>query len=962
MWWWGRLEYRLCHVEFRPRSRSAAQKSSQLFQILSFPLDKLQTFNAILPIPHNTAMLAARRLQNGCPSCTAQILRFYVNSIAGFAPAAAAHRATRLFNSRPRLHGRRNEARPLSTSPRRLQHDNSENGSIDQQARQIPDELAEAAEEDQYEDTEELDVLPETQDPESIVRQAKRLFGDSLPQGYLSEDEYKLYERLYGAPLRITTPEDVGFGSLGEEEVEQPEEQVMNQNVLLRENLHGNLEEVEYVVEQTIATRDTNDEGETIPVDEEGVLMEARPPNDAQIEYIEANASNQREYEALLRLQQDFEAARLRTVREDKLLAEQAAHEEEAEDEEEIEEEEEDEEYEEDEDDDAQFGMDPSLNRSRLHEYTIEGKFSTKPRTLLLPKDELIEPITELLRRTDTKHIRAAAEKNFGGPGLPYSPATPSFAKALPQRGLGIEANHHRMSEIDADAFIGTAMPGIYATVMSTLVEVRKRLGPDWVRGLLNRKDGEDVGPRILDTGAGGAGLMAWNNVVQTEWDMMREKDTDLDALPPGRKTVIVGSNSLRHRISRFLQNTQFLPRLPNYASIENSHKQLDAPDVQQKRKVYDVIIASHVLLPLDKEYKRRDMLDNLWSLLSPNGGVLIVVEKGHPRGFEAVAEVRQRLLDEFILAPRAELRTQSTEPEELPRVREPGMIIAPCTNHVKCPMYQTPGVSPGRKDFCHFSQRFTRPQFLQRVLGESKKNYEDINFSFISVRRGMPVPASTSAEAPATALDVSTSAETQPEFAMLSPISILQGETATDAALQGYESTLTTTVSRPHPLSLPRNILPPLKRKGHVTLDVCTPSASIERWTVPKSFSKQAYHDARKARWGDLWALGAKTRVRRKVRLGRGYKEGEIVPNDGGVRAARAAAMNGMEPTKKGKVGLGGPTGKQRKVRVVEIGMNDKGVFAERVKGLQGRRPERRTKGGRKPPRDRNLLRMDED
>lgn len=902
-------------------------------------------------------MLAARRLQNGCPSCTAHILRFYVNSIAEIAPAAAAHHIPRHFNSRPRFHGRRNGARFLATSSKKFQDENAEKQSANQRADQIPEELAEAFEEDQLEVIEEVEALPETQDPESMVRQAKRLFGDSLPQGYLSEDEYKLYERLYGAPLRTTAPEDVGFGSFGEEDGEQPKEQNQYQNVLLREDRHGNLEEVEYVVERITATTETNSDGRASPADEDEALLETRPPNDAQIEYIEANANNQREYEALMRLQQDFEAARLKAAREEKELMEKAAQEEEFEEEEE----EEEEDDENDEDPDAQFGLNASLNRSRLHEHTIEGKFSTKPNTLLLPYDEFIGPVTELLRRTDTKHIRAAAEKNFGGQGLPYGPATPNFAKALPQRGLGIEAGHHRMSEIDADAFLGTAMPGLYATVMSTLVEVRKRLGPEWVPGLLNRKDGEDVGPRILDTGAGGAGLMAWNNVVQTEWDMMREKDPDLDALPPGRKTVIVGANSLRHRVSRFLQNTQFLPRLPSYAPIENSHRQLDAPEVQQKRKVYDVIIASHILLPLDKEYKRREMLDNLWSLLSPEGGVLIVLEKGHPRGFEAVADVRQRLLDEFILAPRAMPRIQSTEPEDLPRVREPGMIIAPCTNHVKCPMYQTSGVSPGRKDFCHFSQRFTRPQFLQRVLGETSKNHEDINFSFISVRRGMPVSPPTET-APRTAVNATSSATTQADSTLFSTVPILQGEAATDAALEGYESTSRTTTVRPHPLSLPRNIMPPLKRKGHVTLDLCTPSGSIERWTVPKSFSKQAYHDARKARWGDLWALGAKTRVRRKVRLGRGYKEGEVVPNDGGVRAARAAAMNGIEAVKKGKIGLGGPAGKKRKLRVVELGMNDKGVFVERVKGVQGRRPERRTKGGRLPPREKNMLRMEED
>lgn len=823
-------------------------------------------------------------------------------------------------------------------------------------------ELADGGHLGEVDHQDQMEELPETQDPETIVRQAKRMFRDTLPAGYLSDEEYNLYERLYGPPLRQTAPEDVGFGSLGEA-AEDEEAKQAAKNLLFREDPHGNLEEVEYrAVKRAAAVEITGVDGETGVVEEEEETLEARPPNDTQLGYIEANASNQREYNALLRLQQDFETTRIRAAQEAADLEREYAVEETEEqdevdeEEEDIEEDEEDEDEEADAEPDGRFAWYPSHEGPRLHEYTMEGKFNTSPKTLFLPKHNFIDHITELLKRTDIKHVRAAAEQNFGGPGLPHSPATPKFGKNLEQKGLGIGVNDHKVSEIEADAFIATALPGIYASVMSALVEARKRLGPEWLRGLLNRKDGDDVGPRVLDAGAGGAGLAAWQEVLQAEWDTLREKDADLAAAPPGKKTVVVGSGQLRYRISRFLENTTFLPRLPNYAQVDNSDKQLDAPETPQKRKVYDIIIATHLLVPLEKEWRRKEVLDNLWSMLSPEGGVLIVLEKGHPRGFEAVADVRQRLLDEFILAPTPQARQYATEPETEPRVREPGMIVAPCTNHSKCPMYLTRGKSPGRKDFCHFSQRFIRPPFLQRVLGSTHRNHEDINFSFIAVRRGMPAPNAIGAEPAPDAADMfATPPEAAFDSDILSPKSVLQGEAATKAALAGYESVPTSSDQRPHPLSLPRNILPPLKRKGHVTLDLCTPSGSIERWTVPKSFSKQAYHDARKSRWGDLWALGAKTRVRRSVRLGRGVKEGETVPDDGGVRAARAAALNGMVGAKGRKRGKARP-------KVVEIGLNDHGVFEERVKGIQGKRPERRTKGGRKPPRERNLLRLEED
>lgn len=980
------------HAPITPRPRSVLphKKLSNDIGNSELPVGRPANLhpNNFHQILRNTIMLAARRLQNGCPSCKAQILKLCVHSIAEIAPApaaaAAASRSTRHLTSRTRLSGRRHDARFLSTSSRRLEEKKTEEKTENPGIQQLPedltlssaeaaarethpepilDELAQSPEKELVEeipkeleediDEEQLAELPENQDPETMVRQAKRIFGDTLPLDYLSPDEYKLYERLYGEPLRPTAPEDVGFGSLGEAE-EEEESRNATKHPLFREDEHGNLEEVVYTLQQHPSAAQIIDEDREAALSKEEAVMEVRPPSDMQLDYIEANVNNQREYDAMLRLQRDFEAARIAATRQVAKEKRRLAAEEKLAEEDEFDEEED---LEEDMEPDAQLDSILDNGGPRLHEYTVEGRFRTSPTTLSLPMANFVQPIAELLKRTDLKHIRSAAENRCGGRGLPHSPATPSFAKSksMPQKGLGIEAGHTRMTEIDADAFISTAMPGIYACVTSALVEVRKRLGPDWMRGLLSRKDGDDdAGPRVLDAGAGGAGLSAWQNVVQAEWDLLREKDEELAAEPPGRKTVIVGSYQLRQRISQFLENTQFLPRLPNYASVDNSEKQLDAPEVPQKRKTYDVIIATHLLVPLDKEWRREDTLDNLWSMLSPNGGVLIVLEKGHPRGFEAVAEVRQRLLDEFILAPTMEPRQDPTNPDTEVRIREPGMIVAPCTNHNKCPMYLTPGLSPGRKDFCHFSQRFSRPQFLQGILGSTKRNHEDINFSFIAVRRGMPVPEATPEATIDTADDLPTpSATSDPDI--LTPRSLLQGEIATIASFGGYESTPSTSSQRPNPLSLPRIILPPLKRKGHVTLDLCTPSGSIERWTVPKSFSRQAYHDARKSRWGDLWALGAKTRVRSNVRLGRGVKEGERVPDDAGVRAARAAALNGYVDSKGRKRGKAKP-------RVVELGMSETGAFQERVRGVQHRRPERRTKGGRKPPSERNRLKLEEE
>lgn len=84
--------------------------------------------------------------------------------------------------------------------------------------------------------------------------------------------------------------------------------------------------------------------------------------------------------------------------------------------------------------------------------------------------------------------------------------------------------------------------------------------------------------------------------------------------------------------------------------------------------------------------------------------------------------------------------------------------------------------------------------------------------------------------------------------------------------------------------LALPRAVLPPLKRRGHVILDLCTPAGTLERWTVPRSFSRQAFRDARKSSWGDLWALGAKTTVPRvpKIKKRKPKEEEDVVVAEG--------------------------------------------------------------------------------
>ena len=669
------------------------------------------------------------------------------------------------------------------------------------------------------------------------MREAKQRFRDTLPKGYLTAEEYALYERLYGPPLRETTPDDVGIPMHADMNSDADAPRPDNEGTLLRELEGGGFEEVNYEITPENAEGEQDGETETAVGEESVQDVIPKPPT-----YIDSVARNPREREAMERLMQDFETSQ----KLQKEVEEAAAAKEETEAE-------------------SLESSETSLwplerqprevhaeergEQSRYHPYSLAGKFHDSPVEISLPRDELISPIREILGRTHPRHVQEAAEAAFGGPGLPTSPATFTWSRSGNMGGVGLAPGQRHMTEIEADAFLTAYVPPAYASSAAILREVRKRIGSEWLQSRL--KQGPDGGLNVLDVGTGGAALLAWEQIVNAEWELLKEKGEVHGEHPPGKKAVVASSDRLRNRIKSFLHNTSILPRLPDYehSGQTTSGEHLEAGSQPQPRKVYDVIIASHLLVAEKQDHYRQAIVNSLWSLLSKDGGVLIIVEKAHPRGFEAVAHVRQTLLDRYLLPQSGE---STISPEDFNpafhRELEPGHIIAPCTTHSTCPMYTIPGKSVGRKDYCHFSQRFVRPEFYTRVLGNMRGNEGEVEFSYLAVRRGK-----------------SRSHAALPDE-------------ATARAFEGYEHS----PDEPDMLSVPRIVLPPLKRKGHITLDLCTPDGTMERWTVPKSFSKLAYHDARKSRWGDLWTLGAKTRVPRKTRSGKG-------PDDGGKRAAQS-------------------------------------------------------------------------
>ena len=686
---------------------------------------------------------------------------------------------------------------------------------------------------------------------EEIVHQARQTFGETLPINFLSNEEYKLYERLYGPPVGTTRPEDIEL--LRPEHEDGVENVHPEKNSLFKEDLEGNLEEVEYpkddsppdeskdykveaeMEEEVREQKELNLEGD--PLEEQETDFKSRMALFRDI--AASNKAQSVEFDGDERSVTRNNDTEEISVREGVPESGESMNEYGMQDESGIEDPE-------DETDSFECG-----DSVRTHPLTAAARSGTSPATLQIPKTAVVLPVAAILRDASNKHLTEVAQKVFGGVGLPNSTATPSTAgRHLQQAPIALEASQKYMGDMEGNAYLAAIMPGAYSVIINTLVEIRKRIGSEWLRSLL-KKEG---GPRILDAGAAGAGVQAWREILQAEWKSMHPDGVSTTSPAPlGKATVVTGSNVLRHKASRLLENTTFLPRLPDY-NPERDHPTLGTPNIVQPRKQYDIVLAPHTLWGLKEDYMRKNQVQNFWSLLNPAGGVLVIIEKGVPRGFELVAGARELLLNRHIASPDMSEMTEDPHKGKDNQYgpKEEGMIIAPCTNHTRCPMYTTPGRSIGRKDLCHFSQRFIRPPYLQRILGFKDRNHEDIKFSYIAVQRGVDRRQTHG---------------------------ITQGSQATAAALTGYEGSPETSSDgqSPHMLSLPRAVLPPIKRRGHVILDLCTPAGRIERWTVPKSFSKQAYRDARKSNWGDLWALGAKTAILRNIRLGTKVKKAKI-------------------------------------------------------------------------------------
>ncbi|KAH9004167.1 Rsm22-domain-containing protein [Lactarius hatsudake] len=423
---------------------------------------------------------------------------------------------------------------------------------------------------------------------------------------------------------------------------------------------------------------------------------------------------------------------------------------------------------------------------------------------------ELQQTISGLISDSDKHLLRSDAKRLFNehGDENKWNPALNVRYKSYKQA--------HRHAERDGTAFASIVLPAHYSAIYSVLCRVKLRLGPQW--SVQN----------VLDWGAG----TGQRSLVIMQAHLKPSSPDDEDSQVALSSTAIVKYVGIEKRSGLVSIGNQLLEG----GSISNVswQRKFQPDDIPQ---VYDgsstVAISAFFLSTLQKPFQRKALIEEIWG-----------------SGAETIP--RELLLN----LGRIETENQGSEENQM----SGSHVLAPCPHDLGCPIHR----SNIGKLVCGFSQRMERPSFV-RLTKHSGVGHEDTGYSYVVIRRG-PRPRipdvkvgrlgevgrrqiQKGAKVAPVELeldDASSLATTQLADAGVTPEDIVEprahGPGEIDSLLKAES------------FHWPRLVFPPLKKSGHVVMDVCAPSGNILRMTVPKSQGKQPYYDARKSAWGDTF------------------------------------------------------------------------------------------------------------
>ena len=477
--------------------------------------------------------------------------------------------------------------------------------------------------------------------------------------------------------------------------------------------------------------------------------------------------------------------------------------------------------------------------------------------------------------------------------------------------------------------------PPQLATLVRILHEVRVRLPWLPIR-------------HVLDVGFG-SGVGAW--AVREVWGFDGGVE-EYVAVETNSRMQQLGRNMTDKIEWRIKHNQSItLPLLAAQPTTIHSHSTGHKP--RPATGAMDVVLSAYGLSRVGRD-KRRAQLDVMWRSVR-RGGVLVVVEEGTKEGFEVVRAAREYVLQNYsgksklngeshqqptasstdLQAPSSSTTQQHPFLFSLPSPPSAAaiavtpntpIVLAPCGHNASCPQ--------GKDGVCSFGRRVmisslpvSSPYRALKTDGELGGLLIE-KFSYVVLHKGPIVPPASAEDDAGVAEMMTEELEDAAEYDKTVHGDELQAQTdvgeaaeerdeeddATEEEEQEYESTdaaaeaddtfSASSTSIPLPAAFfssryHRVMSPPLLRPKHVTIDLCTTDAKLQRWTIPKSAGLEGgYQQARDTKWGDLWnrpKVQSSTQKRKEERRRRDKEAGKMQePEDVDV----ASVEEETEPT----------------------------------------------------------------
>ncbi|KAI0323089.1 mitochondrial small ribosomal subunit Rsm22-domain-containing protein [Amylostereum chailletii] len=422
-----------------------------------------------------------------------------------------------------------------------------------------------------------------------------------------------------------------------------------------------------------------------------------------------------------------------------------------------------------------------------------------------------------------------------------------------------------RHAERDGTAFASVALPAHYSAIYSVLNHTRQRLGPEW-----------EV-ETVYDWGAGtGSAFWAASHVFQAEdiWkDYTTIEERQLSQSTLSSYVAIDNREGLTRIGKRLLEDVDHANVQVSWQRSFREENKLLRPEGTST-----VAISAFFLASLPTPLHRKEFVKQMWE---SGAHTIILVDHNTKSGFANISEARDHLLRMG--------RREMEDPEMTSEIKG-AHVVAPCPHDGPCPLYH----SDSSNLLCGFSQRMQRPSFVRKTK-HSGAGHEDVEYSYVVIRRG---PRPTAPETRVGRLGEVGKREQQKEWERLNMVELELHEDAVQTSARPetssgdpvplpdaaeYKLTDEMLASlRQEAFHWPRLVFPPMKRSGHIILDVCAPEGQIIRMTIPKSQGKQPYYDARKSDWGDIFPHEPKNPSQVRYQPVRAKLQGGTTPTKG--------------------------------------------------------------------------------